>query len=260
MNSRLVLLAAASVVIAAAAIWALRSSDEIASARQAESSRRETLAHPSPTSPAPTAASPAATKSSAHPASGSASSSLVPQAKGPVPHENELIARLFRAPGPGAPEVERLAWAQSPLSDLFYPSDHPCAGRPRDSVSPDVLIGAAEEQLDALVLPASNPASPDTPPPLDLDATQCHLKGNWSVYPLNNECGRGLNRDSPESVARFMACVEALPQNPTAYYLKNIWLPCPADHPKATTMREFFHGLVADQVNQLFAGPPCSAN
>jgi hypothetical protein len=127
-------------------------------------------------------------------------------------------------------------------------------------VSREVLIGAAEDQLDALFPPVPNPAPLDTPTVLELDATQCHLQGNWSVYPLNNKCARGLDRDDPESVARFVACVDALPQDPTRHSRKEIWMPCPADHPKATTKREFFHGLIADQVNQLLARPPCSAN
>jgi hypothetical protein len=114
-----------------------------------------------------------------------------------------------------------------------------------------MLIEAAEQQLDALFPPT---------PEVDLDTPQCHLQGHWSVYPLNNTCATGLDRADAASVARFVACADALPQDPAKHSRKTIWLPCPADDPRATTMRQHFAGLIAAQVDQLFAQPTCSAN
>lgn len=187
------------------------------------------------------------------------SAPMVMPASGPAPsrsrdarlarRELEFIAKLFQPPARDATPEDRQRWEDSPVSDLIYPNDHPCAGLPRDSVSPQQLIDAA----------VGEPGGPSLIPSLpEIDRSQCHVQGNWPFFPLN-QCARGLNREDPESVASFMACLDALPQDPSAYPA-SIWLPCPADHPLATTMREFFGDLIAEHVNDLFARGPCPAN
>jgi hypothetical protein len=156
----------------------------------------------------------------------------------------EFIARLFRPPGPDATPSERESWEQAPQSDYLYPPDHPCAGQPLDSVTPAILAKAGNATLDPLI---------DSLP--DVDRPQCHLDGNWPYRPLN-QCTRGLQREDPESVEAFMACLAALPQDP-AVYPADIWVPCPGDHPLATTLRAHLESLVAAEVERVFSRATC---
>jgi hypothetical protein len=54
-----------------------------------------------------------------------------------------------------------------------------------------------------------------------------------------------------------MACLAALPQDSKAYPA-DIWLPCPAGHPRATTLREYIEGLVDAHVEKIFSAAPCT--
>jgi hypothetical protein len=159
--------------------------------------------------------------------------------------EREFIARLFAVPGPNATEEERLAWENSPISDLIYPSDHPCAGEPIDSASPQMLTSMGREGL-AKVLDAIP----------EVDVPQCLHQGRWNFHTLNQACS-SLNREDGDSVSRCAAFLQTAPQDPKAYPA-TIWMPC-AEGGQPTTLRAYYEELLNQQVADMFARARCSA-
>jgi hypothetical protein len=256
MQNRIVWLGGVLILCAALAAWLLRgSSSELAEgAASADRGEQAAAARPAPArvpstppSPPEAAAAQLQPKTNGGPAPAAARSEA-PQAAKPRARQSrdvEFIAKLFQPPGPSATDQERLFWDESPVSDLLYPTDHPCAGAPRDSVSPAQLTQAGNEALGKQI---------DNLP--NVDAEQCHLAGNWAFHPLNQAYAK-VNLDDPQTVLAFIDEMASMPQDPNAYPA-SIWLPCPG-RSDATTMREFFQGLVADQVEQVFSGPPCTA-
>jgi hypothetical protein len=89
-----------------------------------------------------------------------------------------------------------------------------------------------------------------------VDSTQCHVQGHWLTSGVRR-CADGFERGNAASGAQFIACLEALPKNSQAYYGAEFWLPCPPDHPAATTIRRYLEGLVEVKVQELFATAPC---
>jgi hypothetical protein len=161
--------------------------------------------------------------------------------------ERRFIAKLLEQPGRNASEADRLAWEQSPVADLLYPPDHACAGQPLDSTSPAVLTAAAEEALDKQLANIDNAKVP-----------QCLYQGNWPFQPLNQACS-GVDEDNPDSVARCTDFLMTAPQDPQAYPA-TIWLPCTPNGGQPTTLQAFYEGMVAEQVQQMFSGPPCTVH
>jgi hypothetical protein len=161
--------------------------------------------------------------------------------------ERRFIAQLFEQPGPKASQEERLAWEQSPVADLLYPPEHACAGQPLDSTSPATLIQAGEEALGKQL---------DQVP--DIDVPQCVYQGNWPFQALNAACS-GVNRDVPADVAR---CTEYLMTGfqDQAAYPATVWLPCSPNGAQPTTRRQFFENMIAEQVQHMFSGPPCTVH
>jgi hypothetical protein len=160
--------------------------------------------------------------------------------------EREFIARMFTPPGPKAPEQERLAWEQSPISDLLYPEGHACAGEPLDSVSPELLASVGREGLAKLI---------DAVP--DVDTPQCLFQGRWNFHPLNAACST-MHKQDPDSVERCTTFLVSAQQDPAAYPA-TIWLPCINGRGQPTTMRAYYEDLLTQQVDQMFASRRCAA-
>jgi hypothetical protein len=206
------------------------------------------LAHPKPIPAVPETAT-AGSAEDAQAAAAAAKSAAAPaKANGAAADARnaEFIAKLFMPPGPGASDAERQAWEESPIADLFYPQDHPCAGLPLDSVSVPVLEEAANGSLSKYL-----EAIPE------VDRQQCHVQGRWPYHVLNTMYGR-VDREKPETVQPFLQELAAMPQDPKAYPA-DIWLPCDGQA-GATTMRVYFQGLVSDYVKGLLSGPRCNAS
>jgi hypothetical protein len=158
--------------------------------------------------------------------------------------ERAFISRFFELPGPNATQQERDFWEQSPVADLLYPQGHPCAGQPLDSTSPAVLAQAGKEALAKSI---------DSIP--DVDTPQCVYQGNWPFFPLNQACSSVVPED-PVSVAHCTDFLLNMQQDPSAYPA-TIWLPCSMGQ-QPTTRRAFYEGLIADEVQRVFSGPPCT--
>ena len=169
----------------------------------------------------------------------------VPQ-RPPRPGEKQidLIAKLFTPAGTKSRPEEVEFWDQSPVREYVFPADHPCAGQPRPGVSAATLADAGDAALAPVIghLP-------------DVDLPQCYMPGNWPYHPLN-ACAKSLDRTNPASVQAFIACLDAVPQDPGAYRAE-IWVPCPPDNPRATTVRKQLETLVKAHAEEMVAAPPC---
>jgi len=132
-------------------------------------------------------------------------------------------------------------WEESGLSEYIYPAGHPRQGLPRDAASVEAILHSVND----------SPSSPLNAL-AEVDRPQLLLEKR---FPLNNLCG-SLDREDPASVESFAACFTGLPDDPR-FLQVTIWVPAPADHPGATTLREHFNRLFRARAERLVTGPRC---